>query len=69
MSQDKRQQVREEIRVAGKVIIAFPGRDSTLLAQVAMQELGRDCQAITVDNGFMSRFELERAVELARFWV
>ncbi|MGI6421702.1 MAG: hypothetical protein ACOX0N_05810 [Syntrophomonadaceae bacterium] len=31
-----------------------------------MQELGRDCQAITVDNGFMSRFELERAVELAR---
>jgi uncharacterized protein len=67
VSQDKRQQVREEIRAAGKVIIAFSGGvDSTLLAQVAMQELGRDCQAITVDNGFMSRFELERAVELAR---
>ena len=36
MSQDKRQQVREEIRAAGKVIIAFSGGvDSTLLAQVA----------------------------------
>jgi uncharacterized protein len=64
---EKKLRLRGEIKAAGQSIIAFSGGvDSTVLAWVCQQELGSHCQAITVDNGLMSKSELARAGELAR---
>ena len=65
---EKLHQVKETIAGFGRVIVAFSGGvDSTVLAVLAQEVLGRDhVLAVTADSPSLSRADLEEAVRLAR---
>jgi uncharacterized protein len=59
--------LREAIRKEGKLLIAFSGGlDSTVLAKVAVQELGSGVVAITVYSESMPKAERDACIELAK---
>ncbi|MBN2517539.1 MAG: ATP-dependent sacrificial sulfur transferase LarE [Candidatus Altiarchaeota archaeon] len=59
--------LKEAIKSKGKVLIAFSGGvDSSLLARVAYDVLGKDALAVTLDSETLPRRELEGAKRIAK---
>jgi uncharacterized protein len=67
MDQVKENNLRHIIRDMGRVLVAYSGGiDSTLLAVVAQQELGRDAAAVTAVSPSLPGADLDEARAIAR---
>lgn len=67
MKTEKLQNLRKLLRSVGRCIVAYSGGvDSTFLAYVAWDELGRDFLAVIADTPSLARRELQEALDVAR---
>ena len=66
---DKYIQLKTEIKNCGSVVVAFSGGvDSSLVAFVAGQELGKQALAVTSGSASLKRSDLELTRHLAKEW-
>ena len=67
MLEEKLESLREILKSLGSVLIAYSGGvDSTFLAKVAFDVLGKNTLAVTISSEIHPRWESEEAEELAR---
>ena len=65
--QEKIALLKKNVGEFGKAALAFSGGvDSTFLAKICHETLGRNALAITADTPFMARSEIEDSVQMAR---
>lgn len=59
--------LKSEISKFNSLVIAYSGGvDSSLLAKVATDILGKNAICVTIQTGYMSKFEIEEAIEFAK---
>jgi uncharacterized protein len=64
---EKLDQLRKIIKEKGSLVIAFSGGvDSSLIAKVAYEELGKNAIAVTIDSDAFSKRELEISKKIAK---